>query len=142
MRNGSTNVGKNNAQYENNRHLYDLVSPYGDGRAAERIIRALKGIALDGLLFKRISMIDELALLFLNAGRRVELTLSCRVAFKELRVAGRIITTDTNEIAPALYLGDEQYSLPRSGRLVFLNSSAICGFIHRFLLSVRKDSAS
>lgn len=62
----------------------------------------------------------ETTLLFLNAGRRVELIRAFRVAFEELGVAGQIITTDINGLAPALYLGDAWYILPRSRASGFL----------------------
>ena len=40
--------------------LRDLVNPYGDGRAAERIVAGLKSISLDNLLlFKRFHQISE-----------------------------------------------------------------------------------
>ena len=53
-------------------------------------------------------MTSELTLLFLNAGRRVELVRAFRTAFEKLGVDGRIVTTDINGLAPALYLGDHR----------------------------------
>ena len=61
-----------------------------------------------------------ITLLFLNAGRRVELIRSFRAAFQELGVRGRIVTTDINGLAPALYLGDARYILPHAKDTAFL----------------------
>lgn len=57
-------------------------------------------------------MIQEPVLLFLNAGRRVELIRNVRAAFQLLGFGGRIVTTDINKLAPGLYLGDSQHVLP------------------------------
>lgn len=59
-------------------------------------------------------------ILFLNAGRRVELIRSFRVAFETLRLKGRIITTDISGLAPALYLGTVQYIMPHSSAPNFI----------------------
>lgn len=53
-------------------------------------------------------------LLFLNAGRRVELIRSFRAAFEKMGMEGCIVTTDINGLAPALYLGDVHCLLPRA----------------------------
>lgn len=58
--------------------------------------------------------------LFLNSGRRVELIRSFRTAFEELGIKGKIVTTDINGFAPALYLGDVKYILPRSSEPDFI----------------------
>ena len=65
-------------------------------------------------------MTQEPALLFLNVGRRVELIRCFRTAFEELGIHGRIITTDINGLAPALYLGDSRHILPRCSSPEFL----------------------
>lgn len=59
-------------------------------------------------------------ILFLNAGRRVELIRSFRVAFETLKLKGRIITTDISGLAPALYLGTVQYIMPHSSAPNFI----------------------
>jgi len=59
--------------------------------------------------------------LLLNAGRRVELVRCFRSAFEQLGVAGRIIATDINGLAPALYEADEKYLLPHSSNPKFVN---------------------
>ena len=53
-------------------------------------------------------------ILFLNAGRRVELLRAFRAALDACHPAGRLLTTDINPLAPALYLGDTHFRLPRS----------------------------
>ena len=65
-------------------------------------------------------MTSEITLLFLNAGRRVELIRSFRTALADLGIQGRIVTTDINGWAPALYLGDRTYLTPRSRDSGFL----------------------
>lgn len=63
---------------------------------------------------------SSITLLFLNAGRRVELVRSFRAVFEKMGIGGRIITTDINGLAPALYLGDVHCLLPRSRDPEFL----------------------
>ncbi len=53
-------------------------------------------------------------LLFLNVGRRVELIRAFRDAFQRLKRGGRLIGTDINGWAPALYEVDEARLLPHS----------------------------
>lgn len=65
-------------------------------------------------------MTSEITLLFLNAGRRVELIRAFRTAFDDLGIEGKIVTTDINGLAPALYLGDSRYITPRSREPGFL----------------------
>ncbi|MCJ7443546.1 MAG: ATP-grasp domain-containing protein [Methanotrichaceae archaeon] len=65
-------------------------------------------------------MTDDATILFLNVGRRVELIRSFRAAFDNSRINGRIITTDINGFAPALYLGDVKCILPSSRSPDFL----------------------
>jgi carbamoyl-phosphate synthase large subunit len=59
-------------------------------------------------------MTPEITLLFLNAGRRVELIKAFRLAFNNLGIRGRIITTDINGLAPTFYFGDQKYITPQS----------------------------
>lgn len=66
-------------------------------------------------------MIQKPVLLFLNAGRRVELIQNVRAALQQSNVQGRIVTTDINNLAPALYLGDSQHILPRCSDPRFLD---------------------
>jgi len=46
---------------------------------------------------------SQVTLLFLNAGRRIELIRAVRNAFEKVGVEGPIITTDLNKLAPALH---------------------------------------
>src|SRR3989442_12923250 len=55
----------------------------------------------------------EISLLFLSAGRRVELLRAFRRAFETLSVTGRIVATDVDPLAPALQLADARYMAPR-----------------------------
>ncbi len=52
-------------------------------------------------------------ILFTSVGRRVELLDSFRRAYEELGVAGRIVATDVEALAPALSLADRPYIVPR-----------------------------
>ncbi|MCG3204398.1 MAG: Carbamoyl-phosphate synthase large chain [Elusimicrobia bacterium] len=58
-------------------------------------------------------------LLFLNAGRRVELIRRFKEAFLKLHINGRIVTTDIQSLAPALYSGDKRELLPHSSSTEF-----------------------
>jgi len=64
----------------------------------------------------------EFTALFLNAGRRVELIRAFRRAFERFDLAGRIITTDIQGLAPALYEGDVRCLLPHSRKPEFIDS--------------------
>jgi carbamoyl-phosphate synthase large subunit len=64
-------------------------------------------------------MTNELTILFLNAGRRVELIRAFRSAFLEAGIRGRIVCTDIQRFAPAIYLGDSHFILPRSDQPEF-----------------------
>lgn len=64
-------------------------------------------------------MKDSVTLLFLNAGRRVELIQQFRRACDRLKINGRFITTDIQRLAPALYLGDVKILLPQSSSPAF-----------------------
>ncbi|CAM2059857.1 ATP-grasp domain-containing protein [Desulfovibrionales bacterium] len=52
-------------------------------------------------------------LLFTSAGRRVELLQAFRRALKNLSLAGRIVATDMDPLAPALRIADAAYLVPR-----------------------------
>ncbi len=65
-------------------------------------------------------MKSDFTVLFLNAGRRVELIRAFRRAFETLGLAGRIVTTDIRGLAPALYEGDVQCLLPHSSAPTFV----------------------
>ena len=59
-------------------------------------------------------------ILFLNAGRRVELIRAFRNSFIDLGIDGRIITTDVQPMAPAFHLGDVKKILTHSSSLNFV----------------------
>lgn len=52
-------------------------------------------------------------ILFLSAGRRIELIQSFIKAKKELGFEGRIFAADSNPLAPALYFADKHFIIPR-----------------------------
>jgi len=56
----------------------------------------------------------DVTLLFLNAGRRVELIRCFRDALKRLSIQGRLLASDIQNLAPALYEADSRFLLPRS----------------------------
>ena len=69
----------------------------------------------------------ELAILFLNAGRRVELIRAFRQSATRVGIDLCVITTDIQGLAPALYEGDRRYLLPRSRDANFLEQlCALC----------------
>lgn len=70
---------------------------------------------------ERIAVGNVLAILFLNAGRRVELIRTFRTAFDVLGVKGRIVTTDIQELAPALHESDVSCLLPHSSDPQFVD---------------------
>ncbi|MCZ7667703.1 MAG: hypothetical protein M5U34_11045 [Chloroflexi bacterium] len=51
-------------------------------------------------------------ILFTSAGRRVELLLAFRQAYKALALPGHIIATDIDPLAPALHAADRFYMTP------------------------------
>ncbi len=53
-------------------------------------------------------------ILLLNAGRRVELLNAFRAGFVAEGIAGRIVTTDIQPLAPAWQMGESRHLLPRS----------------------------
>lgn len=54
-----------------------------------------------------------LNILFSSVGRRVELLRAFRQAYMTLGLAGHIVATDIDPLAPALRLADKQYLVPR-----------------------------
>ncbi|MBN8209791.1 ATP-grasp domain-containing protein [Bacillus sp. NTK071] len=56
---------------------------------------------------------DEINILILSAGRRVELVQSFQKAAKKLTVQSTIVAADCSDTAPALYLADKAYKLPK-----------------------------
>ena len=65
--------------------------------------------------------------LFLNAGRRVELLRAFRTAFEALELRGRLLASDVQGHAPALYEADHGCLLPRSRDAGFLPAlSELC----------------
>lgn len=51
--------------------------------------------------------------LFTSAGRRVELLRSFRAAYQRLSLAGRVVVTDIDPLAPAIQVADAHYMVPR-----------------------------
>jgi carbamoyl-phosphate synthase large subunit len=58
--------------------------------------------------------------LFLNAGRRVELLLAFRAALETVGLPGRLLASDVQGLAPALYEADHSCLLPHSSSAKFL----------------------
>jgi carbamoyl-phosphate synthase large subunit len=54
----------------------------------------------------------DVNILFTSAGRRVELLRAFHRAYDELGLAGRIVATDIQPLAPALRIADKQYLVP------------------------------
>lgn len=65
---------------------------------------------------------EDINILILSAGRRVELI----DAFKEARtradVSGNIITADISSTAPAIYMGDKNYKLPKVSKDEYIDA--------------------
>lgn len=53
-----------------------------------------------------------ITVLFTSAGRRVELLRAFREACAELKLAGRLLVTDIDPLAPAIHLADEAFLVP------------------------------
>jgi len=69
----------------------------------------------------------EVNILFINAGRRVELMKAFRNALIELNVAGNLIAIDIDPLAPALKLADYTYIIPgRNDPSYIPNIISIC----------------
>lgn len=56
---------------------------------------------------------DDINILILSAGRRVELVNCFRTARDRLKIKGKIIACDASDLAPALYFADERELVPR-----------------------------
>ncbi|MCR5775210.1 MAG: ATP-grasp domain-containing protein [Lachnospiraceae bacterium] len=56
---------------------------------------------------------DEINILILSAGRRVELVNCFKAARDRLRIKGRIVAADASNLAPALYFADVREQVPR-----------------------------
>ena len=65
-------------------------------------------------------MTADVNLLFLNAGRRVELIRAFKAAIKKLNLVGKIVTTDVQKLAPGLSEGDVSHILPRQNDPEFI----------------------
>lgn len=55
----------------------------------------------------------EINVLILSAGRRVELVKLFQRAAKKLNIKSKVIAGDCSDLAPALYVADKSYKLPR-----------------------------
>lgn len=68
--------------------------------------------------------VDEMNnnILFLSAGRRVELINCFRRALKSYNTAGKLIAVDISETAPAIYFADAFYIVPRITEANFIDS--------------------
>lgn len=58
-------------------------------------------------------MINEINVLILSAGRRVELIDCFKGAKEKLKLIGNVVVGDCSALAPAVYFGDTHYILPR-----------------------------
>ena len=81
-------------------------------------------------------MTADCTILMLNSGRRVEMLRAFRAAFAAMRLAGRIVCTDINGLAPTLYLADAKYRLPRSAEAGFGDSLMDIGIREKVSLIV------
>lgn len=59
---------------------------------------------------------QEINILVLSAGKRVELINCFKKASKNLKIESKIIAVDISELAPALYFADKSYIIPRIGK--------------------------
>ena len=60
-----------------------------------------------------VSCLKKINILFLSAGRRVELINSFREAKEKLGIEGKLVGVDLDELAPALNFVDVKYKVPR-----------------------------
>lgn len=58
---------------------------------------------------------QEINILVLSAGKRVELIECFKKASKDLKIESKIIAVDISELAPALYFANKSYIIPRIG---------------------------
>lgn len=65
---------------------------------------------------------NEINILILSAGRRVELVQCFQKAAKKLNVKSNIVAGDCSDTAPALYFADRNYKLPRISEPNYIQS--------------------
>ncbi|HIW34794.1 MAG TPA: hypothetical protein IAA29_18615, partial [Candidatus Paenibacillus intestinavium] len=65
---------------------------------------------------------NNLNVLLLSAGRRVELVQCFHKAAKKINVISNIIAGDNSETAPAIYFADKFYKLPRINEENYIES--------------------
>ena len=65
---------------------------------------------------------NEINILILSAGRRVELVQSFQKAAKKLNVQSTIVAADCSDTAPALYLADKACKLPKISESNYMNA--------------------
>lgn len=65
---------------------------------------------------------NQINILILSAGRRVELIKCFKQAAAELEVSSSIIAADISETAPAIYFADRHYLVPRIGSEGYIES--------------------
>lgn len=78
----------------------------------------------------------KINILFLSAGRRVELINSFREAKEKLGIEGKLVGVDLDELAPALNFVDVKYKVPRINSKDFIptiidickKEQVICGY--------------
>jgi carbamoyl-phosphate synthase large subunit len=64
----------------------------------------------------------EVNILFLSAGRRVELIKCFKKAKKMYGISGKLIAADVSETAPAIYFADSYHIIPKIGDCGFIDS--------------------
>lgn len=67
-------------------------------------------------------MKNDINILILSVGRRVELIECFRNAAQKLKINSKIIATDISSTAPAVYFADKRYQIPRIGEEGYLQS--------------------
>lgn len=65
---------------------------------------------------------EDINILVLSAGRRVELINEFRKAAKKLNINSKIITADILDTAPAIYFSDKNYIIPRIDEPLYIES--------------------
>jgi len=65
---------------------------------------------------------NEINVLILSAGRRVELVQCFQKAAKKLNIKSNIVAGDCSDTAPALYFADRTYKLPRINEPIYIQS--------------------
>lgn len=64
---------------------------------------------------------NNINILILSAGRRVELVKCFKEAAKIININSNIITADISNNAPAIYFGDRNYIIPRIGQIRYID---------------------